>query len=307
MTWENPFGLPGSFRRGNLHTHSTHSDGHLPPEAICALYANAGYDFICISDHFLERFGYPLTDATPFESKGFLTIRGAELHAGRVESGEHWHLLGVGLPGDFAHPAPDETGPSLAKRALDTGAFVVANHPAWYALGEDEIRSLGPIHAIETWNATAAGLNDRADSWYIFDRLLAKGGRYSACVADDAHFAGEGGDALVAWVWVKTVEHSASQIVDSLKRGAYYSSSGPEIHDISFDPTGKVVVRCSPATWVFARGIGSAVVEVRGADLSEVVLDVSGLDAPWLRVTVADRAGGRAWSNPIHRPTERSA
>jgi hypothetical protein len=303
MSWANPFALPGSFRRGNLHTHSNRSDGHLAPEAICTMYANAGYDFLCLSDHFLEEFGYPLTDGTPFERDRFVTIRGAELHAGRVESGEHWHLLGIGLPADFAHPTPDETGPSLAKRALDAGAFVVANHPAWYNLGEDEIRSLGPIHAIEAWNATTAGLNDRSDSWHVFDRLLLKGGRYTACANDDAHFTGERDDALLAWVWAKTEELTAAQIVDALKCGAYYSSTGPEIHDISFDGADRLVVRCSSASWVFARGIGSSVVEAKGTNLTEVVLDISRLDTPWCRITVIDREGRRAWSNPIERKT----
>lgn len=302
MSWSNPFARPGQFRRGNLHCHSTHSDGLLSPEAVCAVYAKAGYDFLCISDHFLDRFGYPLTDATPFERDGFVTVRGAELHAGRVESGEHWHLLGIGLPADFAHPAPDETGPAMAKRALDAGAFVVANHPAWYNLGEDEIRSLGPIHAIEAWNATTAGLNDRADSWHVFDRLLLGGGRYTACATDDAHFT-ERDDALAGWVWVKTQERTAAQIVEALKAGAYYSSTGPEIQDISMDDSGRLVVSCSPAAWIFARGNGSAVVEAKGVNLTGAVLDTSGLDAPWCRVTVMDREGRRAWSNPIERPT----
>lgn len=302
MSWSNPFTIPGRFRRGNLHCHSTRSDGLLSPEAACAIYAKAGYDFLCLSDHFLDRFDYPITDATPFERDGFVTVRGAELHAGRVESGEHWHMLGIGLPADFAHPRPDDTGPSLAKRALDAGAFVVATHPAWYNLGEDEIRSLGPIHAIEVWNATAAGLNDRADSWHVFDRLLLKGGRYTACATDDAHFT-DRDDALAGWVWVKTEERTAAQIVAALKAGAYYSSTGPEIQDISMDRTGRLVVSCSPATWVFARGNGSPVVEAKGANLTEVVLDTSDLDASWCRVTVMDREGRRAWSNPIERPT----
>lgn len=302
MSWTNPFALPGRFRRGNVHCHSTRSDGRLTPEAMCDIYATAGYDFLCISDHFLDRFGYPITDATPFERDGFVTIRGAELHAGRVESGEHWHMLGIGLPSDFAPPSPDETGPAIARRALDAGAFVVANHPAWYNLGEDEIRSLGPIHAIEAWNATAAGLNDRADSWHVFDRLLLKGGHYTACATDDAHFTDDREDALAGWVCVKTEERSAAQIVAALKAGAYYSSTGPEIRDITIDRSGRLVVSCSPATWVFARGIGSAVVQVKGANLVEAILDASGLDAPWFRVTVVDREGRRAWSNPIGRP-----
>jgi len=303
VSWSNPFEMPGRFRRGNLHSHSTRSDGLLAPEAVCAMYANAGYDFLCISDHFLDQFGYPMTDATAFEREGFVTVRGAELHAGRVESGEHWHMLGIGLPADFARPAADETGPSLAGRALDAGAFVVAAHPAWYALGEDEIRSLGPIHAIEAWNATVAGLNDRSDSWYVFDRLLLRGGQYTACATDDAHFTGERDDALAGWVWVKTEELSAAHVVAALKAGAYYSSTGPEIEDITLQSSGRLVVRSSPASWVFVRGLGSAVVESKGADLTEVALDTSGLDAPWCRVTVVDREGRRAWSNPIRRRT----
>ena len=305
MSWSDPFSLPGHFRRGNLHTHSTNSDGHLGPEAICAMYADAGYDFLCLSDHFLEQYGYPLTDGTPFERDGFITIRGAELHAGQVESGQFWHLLGVGLPADFAPPSTAETGPSLARRALEAGAFVVANHPAWYNLGEDEIRSLGPIHAIEAWNATTAELNDRADSWHVFDRLLLKGGRYTACANDDAHFTGERDDALRAWVWVKTEGLVAAQIVDALKRGAYYSSTGPEIHDISLKTPDRLVVRCSPASWVFARGNGAATVEAKGTGLAEAVLDLSGLDASWVRVTVIDGDGRRAWSNPIERVAQR--
>ena len=68
-----------------------------------------------------------------------------------------------------------------------------------------------------------------------------------------------------------------------------------------FDGVDRLVVRCSPASWVFARGIGSAVVDARGTDLTEVVLDVSRMDAPWCRVTIVDMAGRRAWSNPIER------
>jgi hypothetical protein len=36
---------PGRFWRGNLHTHSTLSDGVLAPEQVVARYVAAGYDF----------------------------------------------------------------------------------------------------------------------------------------------------------------------------------------------------------------------------------------------------------------------
>ena len=37
--------------KGNLHTHTTLSDGDLPPEEVCRSYADQGYHFISITDH----------------------------------------------------------------------------------------------------------------------------------------------------------------------------------------------------------------------------------------------------------------
>lgn len=42
----------GRFFRGNLHCHSNRSDGLLQPDEVVGAYRDAGYDFICLSDHF---------------------------------------------------------------------------------------------------------------------------------------------------------------------------------------------------------------------------------------------------------------
>ena len=151
-----PFAMPGRFWRGNLHAHSSASDGALAPAAIRDLYRSVGYDFLAITDHFLDVFGFPLTDVSADDGPDFVTVRSAELHAGRIEAGERWHMLGIGLPADFLPTSDTETGPGLAARALATGAFVAAAHPAWYGATPAEIGSLGPIHAVEVWNATVA-------------------------------------------------------------------------------------------------------------------------------------------------------
>ena len=77
---ETPFSRPGRFWRGNLHTHSTLSDGHRSPEEVCRFYETAGYDFLALTEHFLEQYGWPLVDTRPFRSETFTTIIGAELH-----------------------------------------------------------------------------------------------------------------------------------------------------------------------------------------------------------------------------------
>jgi hypothetical protein len=299
MSLVEPFGSAGRFWRGNLHTHSTVSDGHLAPPEVCDLYRAAGYDFLAISDHFLERYGYPLTDASAHDTADFVTLRAAELHAGRIESGEFWHLLGIGLPADFAPPSEDETGPQLASRALAAGSFVAALHPAWYGATESEIRSLGPIHAIEAWNATAADLNDRPDSWYVLDQLLSRGDRYTALATDDAHFTGDRNDALQAWVWVKAETLTPADLVSALKSGRFYSSTGPELRSIEIDAARRMRIDCSPVEWVFVTARGPQVVSVRGDGLTEAVVDLTGLDGPYCRVTIRDRDGRRAWSNPL--------
>ena len=42
------------FFRGNLHCHSDRSDGLLGPEEVVSAYRDAGYDVLCLSDHFEE-------------------------------------------------------------------------------------------------------------------------------------------------------------------------------------------------------------------------------------------------------------
>ncbi len=140
---------------GNLHTHSSLSDGHRSPEEVCRFYETAGYDFLALTEHFLEHYGWPLVDTRPFRSATFTTLLGAELHPAQdlMELGRHWHILAIGLPLDFAPSPLEETGPELARRALDAGAFVVAAHPQWHAMTDRDVTALGSIHAIEIFNA----------------------------------------------------------------------------------------------------------------------------------------------------------
>src|SRR3954464_6720899 len=118
------FSNPGQFYRGNIHTHSTRSDGVRSPEDVCRTYREAGYDFLCLSDHFMERFGYPIVDTTAYRTADFTTIFGAEIHALQNSHGELWHLLACGLPLDFAKLGDGEDAVSLARRAVASGAFL---------------------------------------------------------------------------------------------------------------------------------------------------------------------------------------
>lgn len=100
-----PFSAPGRFWRGNIHGHSNRSDGALPVAEVCARYRAQGYDFISVTDHFLEKYGFPITDTKAFRDADFTTIPGAELHAPANSRGEIWHILAP----DQSKPATDST------------------------------------------------------------------------------------------------------------------------------------------------------------------------------------------------------
>jgi hypothetical protein len=46
-------------------------------------------------------------------------------------------------------------------------------------------------------------------------------------------------------------------------------------------------------------GYGHTAARVSGNGITSAELDLSGIDTPFVRLTVRDHGGGRAWSNPI--------
>jgi hypothetical protein len=296
---ETPFQKPGRFYRGNIHTHSTVSDGRLTPHQVVDLYRGQRYDFIAITDHFSKVFDYQITDSTPFRDERFTTLIGAELHTPGLASGLPWHILAVGLPLDFSPPDAEETGAALAARAADAGAFIGIAHPAWYGLLPDEARSIEVAHAVEIYNTTCAALNDRGESWYLADMFLAEGRRLTAFGSDDMHSLVEGrSDAFGAWVWVRAEALTPDALLAALKAGDYYTSQGPLIHDIELDET-HLRVACSPVTSVYLTGRAERSQRRHGHGLVDAVFPTVDFRGSYCRVTVVDQFGRRAWSNPI--------
>ena len=302
------FTAPGRFWRGNLHTHSNRSDGALPPEEVCRRYRAEGYDFLALTDHFIGQYGYPIVDTVPFRTEGFTTLLGAELHSGPMANGELWHILAVGLPPDFAPPAaPDfrvhpgmESGAEIAARAVAAGAFVAIAHPQWSGLTLADARGITAAHAVEVYNHGCATGCDRADGFSIADLLLTEGRALTLIATDDAHFTEP--DHFGGWVMVKAMENTPEALLAALKSGAFYSSQGPELRDIRLEE-GRVVVESSAVVSVILQGKGSAARAVHGHSMTRAELALERFAAsPWLRVTVIDAGGKRAWSNPMPNP-----
>jgi len=306
MTQRDPaFTAAGRFWRGNLHTHSTRSDGILSPEEVCRRYRAEGYDFLALTDHFVGHYGYPIVDTVPMRTNSFTTILGAELHSGAMANGELWHILAVGLPPDFAPsntpsfvPVKDqETGPQIAARAMAAGAFVAIAHPQWSGLTMEDARSLAGVHAVEIYNHGCATGCDRPDGFMLADQLLTEGHRMTLIATDDAHFSEP--DHFGGWVMVKAEANEPEALLAALKAGHFYSSQGPELRDVRIED-GYLVVECSAAASIVAIGWGTGAKAVHGHSLTRAEVPLARLNnSPWVRAAVIDAAGKRAWSNPI--------
>jgi hypothetical protein len=291
------FTTPGRFFKGNLHTHSNRSDGALDPEAVCAAYREAGYDFLTLTDHFLPAYNFPIVDTRPFRTNRFTTILGAEVHAPATSLGELWHLLAVGLPEDLAPTTATETGPELARRCLDAGAFLAIAHPDWYGLTKADADSIEGAHAVEIYNHTSQVRCDRGGGGTLLDQLNAAGRRIALCAVDDAHFHCR--DYFGGFVMVKAPDNEPEALVASLKAGTYYSSQGPTIEDVVYSED-TVEVACSPASAVMVLGRGSNTAQELGDDVTRVSLALERVKAGgYARVVVIDKEGRRAWTNPV--------
>lgn len=67
--------------KGNLHTHTTNSDGAYTPEETIALYKSKGYDFLALTDHWFHGEGR--------QEENFLLLNGTEFDVGSTVPGGH--------------------------------------------------------------------------------------------------------------------------------------------------------------------------------------------------------------------------
>ena len=294
-----PFAQPGRFYRGNLHGHSTNSDGAWSPAEYMRQYRQNGYDFVALTDHCMEQYGWNISDTRAFRRDDFTTLIGAELHPGQIESGSPWHLLAVGLPLDFETHREGDTGASVARRAMEAGAFLAATHPNWYAFTVADFETLDAAHAVECYNGCCDAENDRGYSWHFIDMLLHRGHRVGAIAVDDVHAAEGMSDFMRGWVQVKAEALRPEALLRALKAGHYYASTGPQLHNVEFLGRDRLLVECSPARQILVTGESAGARRVSGQGLRGAEFDLSDVDSRWLRVTVRDEAGGRAWTNPL--------
>ncbi|MCE2516493.1 MAG: phosphotransferase [Alphaproteobacteria bacterium] len=300
-----PFDQAQQLFRGNLHGHSTHSDGQLSAAAVVEHYAGAGYDFTCLSDHLWGSSYFAadtILDTSDLDRDDFITITSAELHCrGKLYDQDGlWHIVANGLPVDFACATEDETAPELITRAIEAGAYVTIAHPEWYGMTSDEAMTIANAHGVEIYNHSCAVTSARGSGIAAADLLLNNDKRISFTATDDSHFTG--GDWSGGWVYVAADNLNAEEIVSALKAGRHYSSSGATFNYIALEGD-TLIIDCNPVASITISGQGHLALHQQGRNLTYAEFDLSGFKSNYFRVTIRDHCGGMAWSNPYFRDT----
>jgi hypothetical protein len=300
-----PFTVEGEWLRCALHAHTTGSDGELEPDALAAHYGRAGFDVLAITDHWKR---------TEAASNGrLLVLPSVELNC-ILPAARDGHVLGFGISAEADLAALGAEYADLERTAEfigEHGGVAYLAHPYWTGARAGGIELPASVTGIEVFNAGCELEVGRGLSSVHWDELLQDGRICPALVTDDSHHPGFDSDH--GWTWVRA-ERSRESVLDALRQGRFYGSTGPVIHDLDATDDG-IVVRCTPArsvTLLMGKTSGTAVNAGRlgyryGADILEVTPDgwivAARLDlpetAPFARLEVVDPAGGRAWTNPL--------
>ena len=229
-----------------LHQHTTRSDGSFSPEEVAALYREAGYDAIALTDHWV----YGEVD----HLSGLQILPGAEYHVGVTDASDGvYHILCL-----FADRAPlldratghEKTAQDLIDAIHEAGGLAVLAHPAWSLNTTENVKTLKGLDAVEIFN-TVSRNTARDDASLLVDLYATNGLYFPLLACDDFHHNDHTiatGIDPTAFIMVECDSVEPAALKKAFLEGRYYASTGPEIHLRREGDT--FVVDCSPASRV---------------------------------------------------------
>ncbi|MGQ9662287.1 MAG: PHP domain-containing protein [Kiritimatiellia bacterium] len=280
----------GNWYKGNTHIHTNASDGGMSTEQIESLYRTAGYDFLFATDH---------ARVSSFEKNPvngeLLWMDGVELD-GADDHGSYFHVVCLGA----VELPPNSAGLLEAMAAArKQGALLILAHPFWTGNSwEDALR--WQFHGVEVYNHVCRWLNGKGESMVHWNAMLHEFPETLAFAADDAHLRPEHPGWNGGWVMVNAPSKTPAALMESIRRGNFYSTCGPEIYSICIQ-NGQVLLETSPIQ--FARLVGPGSKGQRRGSFGRQRFKKVAFDIPndwnYAYIEIEDGKGKRAWTNGL--------
>jgi hypothetical protein len=296
----NPFRQPGEWYKGNIHAHTTISDGTKSPEELVKLYKEAGYDFLSITDHGI------VSKVAHLADENITLIPGEEMCIGKSEAGQLFHIVALGVEETLPFEDMDyELDPQkVIDKINELGGLAISAHPYWSGLNHSDMMRIKGYHGVEVYNTSCDFERNTGYSEAHIDGVIAAGRKPFIYATDDHHGAEQGNaplDACVAWISVKAEEKTIPALMKAIRAGHFYASTGPEIKDISIDNDGVISVECSPVKYISFVSTPSLGLKFHsfGEPLTNAIYPGRPGET-YVRVEIEDFEGRKAWSSPIY-------
>ncbi len=223
--------------KGNLHAHTTASDGRYSFEEVAEKYLNDNYDFLAITDHGIFFDG-------PLNYKDLTIIPGIEIHCYYQKDKElknppyvHFNLLFDQLTKQqftsYRYQTIDELQ-AIIHKLNQTNGVLQFNHPLISKHPEQLVVNLKDYQLIEVRNTKdfidGSGL-DSLDNLVL--SALRQGHRFFVTATDDYHGKYDLEiDPLYRQAFIATqCANNPTAILEAVKTGQFYTSTGPRIYD----------------------------------------------------------------------------
>lgn len=218
----------GLWIKGNLHTHSTNSDGRLTAEQVAELYYANGYGLLSITDH---------EKLTRFSTSKLVTIPGFETSVKGTRLNYDYHAVLLNVEDvEYAQRLRNSIE-ELLDFTFESGGLAFIAHPYWSSLTVEDLIGLKNYLGVEVYNTGCDVECAKGFSMVHWDGVLVTGKPICGLAVDDAHrYLTPPIDALGGWVYVKTETTSIESILHGLERGLFYSSMGPTVEEFSYKP-----------------------------------------------------------------------
>ena len=280
----------GVWLRGNLHMHTTRSDGRLSYEEAVARYERAGYDFIAVTDHWVR-------SEKGTTAGGMLLLSGCEYNIGETVQEGVYHIVGVGMERAPALERTEKSPQRIIDEIRAAGGVAILAHPAWSLNSAEAVAKLTGLCGTEIYNTTSAvPPTVRPYSGLFVDQLASLGVLLPCMGADDAHRYVN--DATVCSIMVHAREKSHEAVMEAIRAGDFYATMGPSVA-LTVE-NGEAVVTCSPAAQVEFHS--DAVWNDRRVTQGEGITTARCRLLPFetfVRAEVVDSEGRRAFSSPV--------
>ena len=289
-----------TWARGNLHTHTTNSDGDSSPQAVADWYKANGYQFLVISDH------EQLTDPAPLDAPndGFVLIPGQEVSV-RDQGDKPIHGVAVNTSRTFPQPEGSATQArtleNLVSGIRNADGIPIVCHPNWcWAFGHRELLGIKGPYLLEIANMSSncnnAGSAAHLATEQTWDVLLSEGKEVYAAATDDMHIVktkSEDGPGK-GWVTARVSELSPRAIAEALSKGDFYASTGVELADYHCD--GKVFrVEAKAGKKYLIQFIGKWGQILQETDGTSAAYQITGRES-YVRCKVIASDGTAAWT-----------